>query len=232
MQDQFFAALRSAISNERFDVCRRADSESELDMLCRYAWNVALSEALYPALQNLEVVLRNSVHSAATQAFNNVLWFDTRPATLRPQEQQVVERAKSNLRSHGRPLAAGRLIAELTFGFWTSLFNRRYEQVLWPRLLEDTFPYMSRRDRTRPTLSRRLERIRHLRNRVFHHERVWHWRDLQQQHAELLETIAWISPAVHDITQVLNRFPDVYNQGSNSYKVQLAHLVTTFTQGS
>lgn len=43
------------------------------------------------------------------------------------------------------------------------------------------------------TLDQRWKRIRDLRNRVFHHERILHWNDLDQQHAEILEAIYWIS---------------------------------------
>ncbi|WP_444945362.1 hypothetical protein ACJJIP_13825 [Microbulbifer sp. VTAC004] len=64
-------------------------------------------------------------------------------------------------------LDAGRVIAELSFGFWTSLLDRRYKQVLWPRLLKTAFPEMPRRLRTRNNLSRRFQRICHLRNRIF-----------------------------------------------------------------
>jgi hypothetical protein len=49
-----------------------------------------------------------------------------------------------------------------------------------------------------------------LRNRVFHHEPIWYWRDLAQQHAQLLETINWINPAMRSLIGVLDRFPGVH----------------------
>jgi len=46
------AALRDTISSPRLDACRRLPSDDDLTLLGRYAWNVALSEALYPILQS------------------------------------------------------------------------------------------------------------------------------------------------------------------------------------
>jgi len=59
------AALRDTISSPRLDACRRLPSDDDLTLLGRYAWNVALSEALYPILQSLEIALRNGIHRSA-----------------------------------------------------------------------------------------------------------------------------------------------------------------------
>jgi len=39
-----------------------------------------------------------------------------------------------------------------------------------------------------------LEHVRALRNRVFHHERIVHWKDLDAQHDLILQIIGWINP--------------------------------------
>jgi len=95
-------------------------------------------------------------------------------------ERAAVGRAKDTLVKQAKPLEAGRMVAELSFGFWTSLLDVRYERsnVLWPHLLRPTFPRMRNRDRKRKTISARINSIRLLRNRVSHHEPIWHWRDL------------------------------------------------------
>jgi hypothetical protein len=44
-----------------------------------------------------------------------------------------------------------------------------------------------------------LNRIRFLRNRIFHHEPIWHWKDLGQQHKkipQLLEYVEKLDPNV------------------------------------
>ena len=75
--------------------------------------------------------------------------------------------------------------------------------------------------RTRKTLSKRFNRIRHLRNRVFHHEPVWYWQDLAQQHQEILEAIAWIEPALKDLVMTVDRFPETYQLGYGVIEKQL-----------
>jgi hypothetical protein len=221
MQDRFFAPLREVISNERLEAYRRTASDTDPDLLGRYQWNIALSEALYPVLNILEIALRNSIHQAIRQAFNNQLWMDMRPALLDPREQEKVIAAKQELQRQRKPPAPGRLIAELNFGFWTSLFDARYEQRLWPRLLKDTFPTLPSRLRTRRTLSRRLNDIRYLRNRIFHHEPIWHLKDLGQRHGAILEAIYWISPTLRNMIQPIDRFPEVYRNGSTAYRTLL-----------
>ena len=63
--------------------------------------------------------------------------------------------------------------------------------------------------------------IHRLRNRVFHHEPIWHLQDLELRHREILETIGWISPAVLAITRMLDRFSSVYTMGPQRYTEEL-----------
>ncbi len=97
------------------------------------------------------------------------------------------------------------------------MLRTRYEQVLWPKLLEPVFPHCPRSQRTRQNAYTRLDSIRRLRNRVFHHEQVWHLADLPEQHRVILETIGWISPAMLAMTRLLDRFNSVYTRGAQPY---------------
>jgi hypothetical protein len=226
MQEDFRTLLRKAISHERLEAYRqRGTNGDDLNLFAHYAWNVALCESLYPTLQGLEVALRNSINDAATTAYRKELWYDDSRVIPHPREQEAVRKAKDTLIREGKPHEAGRIIAELNFGFWTSLFDVRYEQILWPRLLKAVFPFMPRTIRTRKTLSKRLHRIRHLRNRVFHHEPIWYWRDLIQQHDELREAIGWINPAMLEMIGLLDRFTDVYRRGVESNEEKLRALM-------
>ena len=174
---------------------------------------MALSEALYPTLQTLEVALRNSIHHVACESYSNRLWFDGPDSPLLRFEREAVDAAKQVLNRHQKELEDGRIVAELNFGFWTSLINRRYEQVLWPRMLKPVFPYMPRRIRTRRNLSNRFNDIRKLRNRVFHHERIVHLQDLPRVHFEIIEAIGWINPVLKTCVSRIDRFPHVYGNG-------------------
>ena len=89
-----------------------------------------------------------------------------------------LQKAKSKLIFYRRPLTPGRVISELSFGFWTALCSRPYSQSLWIPYLHRAFPT---RDWDTGLLFARLEAIRKLRNRVAHHEPILN-RNLDQDY--------------------------------------------------
>jgi len=218
MQANFSEQLRRAISHERLAAYnQRGSSNDDAELFAHYALNMALSESLYTPLQCLEVSLRNGIHDAATAHFKTDAWFDL-PSLLSPQERHKVQEAKNTLIKGKKPLDSVRIIPELTFGFWTSLFDVRYEKILWPWLLKPVVPNMPRHIRIRRTLSKRLNRVRTLRNRIFHHEPIWHWRDLQSQHTDILEAITWVNPAMMAFVEQFDRFEEIYKNGVSEYR--------------
>lgn len=229
MQDQraYVVGLRQAISDVRLDAYRRPGDADDLDAVARYLWNIALSEALYPTLQALEITLRNSLHLAISKHFRDVMWFDRQPSLLHQLELDKVAAAKRELQQEHKPLEAGRIVAELSFGFWTSLFDRRYERVLWPVLLKPAFPTMPRRIRTRHELSRRLNQVRRLRNRVFHHESILNWKnpDLQTQHAQIIEVISWMNQTMAVTIGFLDHFTAIYGGGPSAFRTKVEHYL-------
>lgn len=171
-QYTYVHAIRLALSNERLDAYGIGRSDDE--KIANYLWNLALCESMYPALYGLEVALRNAVFRAGAEAFSGVAtrdvpcWLDADPPLVHPADRPTLHAAKNRLRERGLPLEPGRLVAELRFGFWTSLFDVRYEQnkVLWPRLLSNRLlhPSSPRSVRSRKELSPLLNRMRLLRN--------------------------------------------------------------------
>lgn len=69
---------------------------------------------------------------------------------LHERERTQVSQAKDDLKKLNKKISAARIVAELSFGFWTSLFDIRYEhgQVLWPSLLKPTFLFLPKGQRT------------------------------------------------------------------------------------
>ena len=216
MQDKFFSLLLETISETRIAPYRQ-EHETPNDLTCyaRYLWNTALSESLYPGLQGLEVALRNSIHRAISTEFGNEDWFGD---VLAEPERKVLEDIKARLIGQGKSLDVGQLVASSNFGFWSSLFNSRYEGVIWPKLLQEVFPNMPRKRRTQKVLSRRINRIRELRNRVFHHEPIWHREQLVRNHEDLLETIGWINQSMLGLVKGIDRFPEIYSRGIQGYE--------------
>jgi hypothetical protein len=225
MQGDFFHRFRTSVNPARLDVYRQP-GDDDLTVIARYLWNVALSEAAYPMLQTLEVGLRNALHNALFHHCGTPAWYNTARSCLHPSEVDCIARAKYELGRAGKPTEPGRVVAELNFGFWCSLFNTKYERPgsrLWPTLLQQTVPNMPRRHRTRHSLSHRFNNIRTFRNRVFHHERIIHT-SLIDTHRELKEAIGWISTPLRYSTEVSDRFLGVLALGwQEPRRLLLAH---------
>jgi len=219
------------VSAERIGSFRRGAADDE-EVLARYLWNASLCEALYPSLHFLEVALRNVVFEAAAATYppagaGSGCWLE-RPGILHAEEARMVRAAGQRLCRRGKPVEAGRLVAELSFGFWTALFDVRYEQnrVLWPRLFaQKIFAHAPRQKRSRKALSPLLNRVRHLRNRAFHHEPIWHWGDLGDHHALVCDLLGWMSPELRATVAAFDRFPRVHREGVRAFRRRVGVLV-------
>ena len=184
-QAEYFNELRRATSNRRLlRYFAQSPGIDDLQAFGAYLWNMALCESLYPALQGVEVALRNSIHQAASAAFGDDFWFRS---NLMGRERETIQNLDTAIASTISPLDPGHYISECSFGFWVGLFRGDYEQALWNHLIPAVFPHAPRRLRSRSGLHARLNRIRRLRNRVFHHEPVWRLPGLQEQHQAILE---------------------------------------------
>ncbi len=62
--------------------------------------------------------------------------------------------------------------------------------------------------RTRTTLSKRLDKIRKFRNRIFHYEPVWYF-NLDERHSEIIEVIDWMEAALKELLLTVDRYPDI-----------------------
>jgi hypothetical protein len=224
-QGTYVGAIATALSTERLDAygIGRAGDEK----IANYLWNLALCEAMYPALHGLEVTVRNAVFRAGATAFSGIAtrhvpcWLDADPPLVHPADQPMLLAAKGRLRERGLALEPGRLVAELRFGFWTALFDVRYEhnKVLWPRLLGEGLldPLSPRSMRSRKHVSPLLNRMRLLRNRVFHHEPIWYWSNLAQQHALALDLMGWFNPSLRATIEAGDRFRAVHTAGPTPF---------------
>ncbi len=218
---EFNRRFREAVSNERLDKYRqRGVGGGDENLLIHYAWNIVLSESLYPILQCMEISLRNSIHDATSAAYNTPLWFDT-PELLDDHSRSKIQKAREDLLKNGKPVTAAGIIAEQNFGFWTALFNRRLEQILWPKISRAAFPGLPKHMRTRNIIAGRLNEVRQFRNRVFHHEPIWYIQNLREKHTNILELIAWVNPAMAEFTVAIDRFPGLYSRGMAVFQADL-----------
>jgi len=232
-QVHYVHAVRRALSNERLDAYGLGRTDDH--KIANYLWNLALCESLYPALHGLEVAFRNAVFNAGAQIFSGVAtrdvpcWLDANPSLFDADHEQAVMAAKQRLRDRGKAPEPGRLVAELTFGFWTSLLEVRYERnkLLWPHLFGAQLLHSSspRSMRSRKQLSPLLNRVRYLRNRVFHHEPIWHWGNLVDQHTATLDLMRWFSSELRATIEPGDRFRQVHAAGSTPFLQRVRSLI-------
>lgn len=213
MNPAFFQQIEGILHTERIDSYRQDGADAKLT-LARYSLNMALSESLYPALQFSEIALRNTIHHALTARCGTDAWYDSPASRLIPWQRDRVSDAKQSLRDFGKPVTPGRMVAELNFGFWTGFFNKAHGQTgIGHHLAKKAFPYAPANERDLIRLGIRWKDIRDLRNRVFHHERILHWKDLDARHQAILEVICWISPELHDLAKAIDRFAAIRHAG-------------------
>lgn len=210
--DQIWESFEKLQSKDRLDKYVWEKDPDKTDALARYYWNVGLSEALYPALQALELAFRNTLHNTLTDVKGQPNWYDCKDL-LEQRELDQIAAARKRLSDQNKPDDPGRVVAELTFGFWTSLLDRRYDRKIAVPCMAKAFPNLESRNRTRKYLSKRFASIRRLRNRISHHEPIWHWSDLSDQHDRIYETISWIDPTVAQISRRFDRFTKVKGDG-------------------
>jgi hypothetical protein len=126
-----------------------------------------------------------------------------------------VQKAIETISKEGKDATLDKIVAEVSFGFWTSLFRREYEVHFTRKILKSTFFYF--KERSRGSVSDRLTEIRRLRNRVFHYEPIWHKPTLEKQHRDVLETIGWICPEAATMIKRMDRFETVYASGPKEF---------------
>ncbi|CCF83444.1 Abi family protein [Nitrolancea hollandica] len=222
MVSNFVSGLYLPVSSERLEAYRPIDG-CDLEMVINYYWNLCLCESLYPTLSAVEVALRNTIHTAISTQFGDH-WFDNQKIVLK-DEHKNASKARDKLQKHRRPETPGRIVAELSFGFWVAMLNRPYEERIWSlnkySLLKTAFPFATNKVRKQWLLRGRFFEINLLRNRVMHYEPVWNQPNLTQQHRNILEAIGWISPVKRDSIQIFDRFPDIYLNGRQRVEADL-----------
>ncbi len=152
-----------------------------------YTYNVQLSAALYGPLHMLEISLRNVTDQRLTAAFG-AGWL-TDPAVVTGFGQvKRVQSAQTQLTTQRKAGTHGQMVAELSFGFWSSLYSRQSHH-LWNTLR----PGFQATGVQRGSLSRDLDNLRNLRNRIAHYEPIIS-SPLAQLYGNLTTIAGWLSP--------------------------------------
>lgn len=189
--------IKYYLSSPRFNIYL-AKTNNEIDKAYQlYKTNIELSEAFYPILSIFEVCLRNAVNEKLKNHFKDDFWFEK---NLPPEFFPFLKEARQKLIAQHKTITADKIIAELNFGFWNRLFNRKNTKLLW-KPLRLIFKNIPKQLRKRDTISNVLYHVRSLRNRIYHYEPIFgNLNEIETQYTEMLIFLKWLD---HDLPKIL-----------------------------
>lgn len=207
--------LENLLSEARLGPYLAATDGSLTGALRLYDWNARVSSAFHEELHYIEVGLRNAMDRQlaawSLELGARSSWYCDPRVPLTPPTRTKVATARSNATRGGRPELHGKVVAELTLGFWWSLLSDDYNRRLWQPCLRYAFDGPVRRTR----LHAELDELRRLRNRIAHHEPI-HARDLAVDHQRVLDVAGRISPRLGARVQAVSRVPSVLLERTQS----------------
>ncbi len=197
----------AAISEERFEpYLTRCGNNGEALVL--YQKNIKVSQAFYALLSVLEVTLRNRINQSCKLHFDTDNWLQEK---LPPELNRQIVDIEIRLNKSNKTVTNSRILAELNFGFWTTLFNRKYAKLFW-KPLHRIFSNAPKSNKKRTDVSSRLNHIRTFRNRIYHYESViWNTEALKHKKDEIFEIISWLDFDTSKWAKQFDRFDEEMN---------------------
>lgn len=222
MDDKLFESLEESISKDRLEHYSKIFCENEKKTIIqKYLLNVELSKALYFPLQTLETTLRNNIHRILSKKLNNEFWFeDSNFMNPRTIDKKDVLKARNNIHN-SKVKTSGRIISELSFGFWSYLFGKYYEQKIWNKYIKLIFPNIPKNMLKRKNISERINTIKNLRNKVFHFDTIINIKNLPELYNQILEVIYWLNEDVYNLTITFDEFDYIYKNEEEIIKEKL-----------
>ncbi len=147
---------------------------SKYDSIEEYKENISISQEFYTPLSILEVSLRNAIDSQF-RVFYGQNWLLNEAQFLQRDALEKISHAKAKLKSRKEDITHHKLTAELTLGFWTSLFQKPYDKTMRLQTLKGIFTNLPDKNIQfidRKLISSKLNHIRKFRNRIFHFEKI------------------------------------------------------------
>ncbi len=149
-----------------------------------YQANMRLSQSFYPLLSLVEVILRNALNNELTSYFGDKDWLlnqlngfmmdkaliYTDRTGQRKENFFLKYSVEKSMKNLSKPITQGKIIADLNFGFWTTLFNKTHLKILKgiPMRIFVNLPSGFNRS----TVYKILDKLREFRNRVYHNEPI------------------------------------------------------------
>lgn len=209
---------KKVISEKRLQRYGSLNPSDLPETMSRYLWNIGLCEALYPLLNGLEVALRNRIHAVLTTKTGKTRWMDPKWNLLKSKDLNQVNTIINRLRREHKSQGVDRIISALTLGFWVNLFSVTYEQEFWTgHSLRGVFQDAPKVELGCHKIRKKLYRIKYLRNRVFHHEPIFHWAGLDSTYEDIVSLNKWLNRDWASLISLHDRFRLVHRGGIQPY---------------
>lgn len=174
-----YQKLEYYLSKPRLDRFLTATSNSKSKAQKLYRINLRVAQSFYPVLNLFEIFFRNIVNYQVSSHFTNPNWIiaekhgfmsDSSLNASRFYLKNSVTNAERVIRRKGGVITSGKVIAEQSFGFWTSLFETHHYRLIGGVVIHcfpNKLPHVNR-----SILNQKLNRVREFRNRVYHNEPI------------------------------------------------------------
>lgn len=197
--------FKNTLSAPRFLRYSKAANGDDLAAIELYQWNAKLAQSLYIYTQAWEIALRNRLDGFLCWKYNTSWPYDERRAV-----RQFANQDKKKLREaidrqeryrEAKPAPRSAIIADLPAGFWVSLLSASYDiPFVWRHNIRRVFPHEA-------TLGAKeahaiCERLLELRNRIAHHEPIFHLPllGLHEQMRRIVTAMCRATAAYCDVT--------------------------------
>lgn len=181
-----------------------------------YKANLKIAQAFHPILGVTEVVLKNKINTILSSHFSDPNWIinqksgfmsaaslqyvykKTGAIKTNDYLKQEVQKAERRIKKSGTKITSGKIIAEQSLGFWSSLFEVHHYKLLSGqpiKTFENLPPSYGRKE-----ILTDLNFIRRFRNRINHNEPICftnntiNFDESENAHKSLKELLCWIDP--------------------------------------
>lgn len=221
-------AVCSVLPIERFDSYLVAMEGNKENALALYAWNTAVSAALWGVLGHAEVTIRHAIDTAM-QGRHKYLkrsgdWMDDAANEFNERTRRDLEGAREsaakNRERDGQQVTRGHIVAELSFGFWRFMLAKEHEDVFGgaiTRRFKHAPPLTSAKDMGH--LRTLVLPLYKLRNRIAHNEPIWNT-SLRNRHYDALRIISYVDPDLKLWVAANSRFDAVMAERPPHTKIE------------
>ncbi len=198
-----------------------------------YKYNIQASQALYPLISVLEIALRNGIDRELRKHFTDPDWLISRRNDFANHPDMVYKdrhgnivsdhffteklaRAEDKLNYRGIHINHGKLLAELTFGFWVKFFDTNSIKILKGRPLQ---AFHNKPHIKLALVHSHLNSIVALRNRISHSEPICFNQTgnlclvtIKKYEENITQALEWLHSDLRIWSDKMNFFIPVYNR--------------------